>query len=168
VSYASRKWAAGQAARDAAQAERYARQPSIPAIDYVALANTQSEAEAKAKADAEARLLWEQSPEGLAHFAALRAEVAEAKAKAEAVAADNAAAILALEKLLPLTVEQVESLPHHKQELTDCVCPKYGAVIKSHKAPSRYGHGNCTYSWVAVVSLDKITSAAVASLKPTA
>jgi len=37
VSYASRQWAAGQAARDAAQVERYARQACAPAIDYVAL-----------------------------------------------------------------------------------------------------------------------------------
>jgi len=37
VSYASRKWDAGQAARDSAQAERYTKQASIPAIDYVAL-----------------------------------------------------------------------------------------------------------------------------------
>lgn len=37
MSYASRKWAAGQAARDAAQAERYAKQACAPPIDYVAL-----------------------------------------------------------------------------------------------------------------------------------
>jgi len=62
VSYASRQWAAGQAARDAAQAERYARQASLPAIDYAAL---------RASQDAEERERnRERTPEEMAVMAA--------------------------------------------------------------------------------------------------
>jgi hypothetical protein len=93
-----------------------------------------------------------------------RAEIAAEKAAQAEIAADNASAIELLGSLLPLTVEQCESLPHFKTELVDRACPKYGAVIKSHRAPSRYGHGTCTYSWVVQVSAKEITLAMVQAL----
>ena len=49
-SYATRKWEAGQAARDAAQAERYARQAASAPIDYDAVEREQASLQAAREA----------------------------------------------------------------------------------------------------------------------
>ena len=93
-----------------------------------------------------------------------QAEVAAEQAAKAAVAADNAAAIALLEKLLPLTVEQVESLPHRHGEYVDCVVT-YGAIVKTyfaHRNP--YSDHQSKIDWVAVVKTGELTLAMVQGL----
>ena len=110
-------------------------------IDYAALRAAQCAEERERELAADRRCAWEYTPEGIAEAEIRRAEIAVVRAAKALIVTDNAAAIALLETFLPLTVEQVQSLPHSNSEYVDHVTPKYGAVIKTYRA-HRNAHSN--------------------------
>ncbi len=82
------------------------------------------------------------------------------------VAADNVAAIAALDMLVPLTLDEVKSLPHVASEYVDCNCHRYGAVVKrSWQHLNQYSQRQSLVEWVAVVTVNQLTLAQVKSLR---